>query len=438
MCAELDNDLMVLVLHFLKMPPKNSLKVEQERTRKLKEEVEQMEKMALQFTTIGSSGNSVQSVTFAGLGTAVAPAPAAQKSGQTKARTTNVRAAPPGSASRPPQARVPAPPHASHGPMASAKLTSSNASTGLVKPNAIKSPLPAISSRPSSGTTSTSRHQVASSSKYLSSKPQVSTASIGTGCVRSRKGSAVSSQASSRKSSISGPEDAGHRVPEAVTKQSVVNNLERKQSGRVLKRTSQSTNPQSVTEFLMREGDNFTLGKDIFIKGDAPISTACDMAIGDDSQLGSDICGPSPASTAEEKHDDSTAAAYEAKEQKIADTLGIPLEENSPKQQHVRFAVNDVATTEPTRNSSQGEACGTSNEAEAPVPYFAQMEKAIVLKTLTEMTRTQETPEERHARLLELALQETPAPIEGLDDDLNAELVISPEDIMAELATLVN
>ena len=60
------------------MPPKNSLKLEQERTKKLKEEVEQMERMALQFTSGGSSTASVQSITFAGLGTAVAPGPAAQ------------------------------------------------------------------------------------------------------------------------------------------------------------------------------------------------------------------------------------------------------------------------------------------------------------------------------------------------------------------------
>lgn len=420
------------------MPPKNSLKLEQERTRKLKEEVEQMERMTLQFTSGGSSTASVQSITFAGLGTAAAPGPAAQKSGQAKARTSSGKAAQPGSAPRPPQTRIPVPPHASHGPMASAKLTSSSTSATLVKPNAIKSPLPAISSRPSSGIAATSRHQVVQSSKQLISKSQGPITNAGAGGTRSRKGSAANSQSNSRKSSISGPEETRHIVSEASDKQNAAHVSERKSSAHVLKRTSQSTNPQSVSEFLMREGENFTLGKDIFLRGDVPISTACDMAIGDDLQLEPDACDSFPPSSTENPRGNDTLLSYQAKESEVADALAIPSEENSPKQQRVRFEVAEVATKERSHNSETGEACGTANESEAPVPYFAQIEKAMVLKTLTELSRTQESPEERHARLLEVALHETPAPIEGIDDDLNAELTISPEDIMAELATLVN
>lgn len=418
------------------MPPKNSLKLEQERTRKLKEEVEQMEKVALQFTSGASSAASIQSVTFAGLGTAITSGPAPQKSGQTKARTTSGKPAQPGSAPRQPQVRVPMPPHASHGPMASTKLTSSSTSSTLVKPNAIKSPLPAISSRPSSGTISVSRHQVVQSSKNLPTKPQGP--ATGVGGTRSRKSSASSSQANSRKSSISGPEETRHLISEAVVKQSVMQASEHKLSGRILRKTSSSANSQSVSKFLMREGENFTLGKDIFLKGDLPISTSCDMAIGDDSQLELDPCDPPPVSSKEGLHTDSTALQYQTQPLQITDTLAIPLEEQSPKQHHVRFEVVEDAAEEEVQNSNLAEACGIANEAEAPVPYFAQIEKAIVLKTLTELSRTQESPEERHARLLKVALHETPAPIEGVDDDLNAELVVSPEDIMAELATLVN
>lgn len=422
------------------MPPKNSLKVEQERTKRLKEEVEEMEKMALQFTTIGSSGGSVQSVTFAGLGTAVASTSSTQKSGQIKGRTGSGRPSQPGSAPRPPQARVPVPPHASHGPMASAKLTSSNTSTALVKPNAIKSPLPAISSRPLSGTTSISRHQVAPSLKHSNTKSQVSTTSTGTVGIRSRKSSAPNSQTSSRKNSVSCSEDSTHINSKAVTKQDAENNSDCKRSRHVLKRTSQPATSQFSIEFLTREGENFSLGKDIFIKGDLPISTTCDMAIGDDSQLESEVSNSSPTLIIEQNHSSSsiTVAPYESEGRNVAGSLEIPLEENPPKQQHVRFTTTEAVAKEPVRSSVQGEACGTESEARAPVPYFAQIEKAMVLKTLTEMSRTQETPEERHARLLELALQEASAPIEGVDEDLNAELVISPEDIMAELATLVN
>lgn len=418
------------------MPQKNNLKLEQERTRKLKEEVEQMEKVALQFTSGASSAASIQSVTFAGLGTAITSGPASQKSGQAKPRTTSGKPVQPSSAPRQAQVRVPMPPHASHGPMASTKLTSSSTSSTLVKPNAIKSPLPAISSRPSSGTISVSRHQVVQPSKHLSTKPQRPSAGIGG--TRSRKSSANSSQANSRKSSISGPEETVRPTSEAVTKQSTTQASDHKPAGHILRKTSSSANPQSVSEFLMREGENFTLGKDIFLKGDLPISTACDMAIGDDSQLELDPCDPSPPLSKDEPHIDSTTPPYQTQQLQMTNALAIPLEEQSPKQQRVRFEVAEDVTEKGAQNSSSAEACGTANEAETSVPYFAQIEKAIVLKTLTELSRAQESPEERHARLLKVALHETPAPIEGIDDDLNAELVISPEDIMAELATLVN
>lgn len=291
-----------------------------------------MEKLMGQGGLMGAS--SVNKVSFSGLGTISSSSSTTSKP---KSRVNSAK----GSSGTP----IPAPRGANaQGPLVAA--SSSNTAQAkttkprqaqVARPPPLKSPLPVVLSRPGSSTAPTSLGP-------SKSKPS-------------------SARASGTTTTASG---VGNEVRQRV----VI--------------TSNATSAKGVSGF---GGNEFTLGRDIFTGAS---SMACEMAIGDDSEVEPDLAVVKPEPAID------------------ATRLEPPRPATAPPK---------VETT----------ATGCDN-ATPETSYFQMLEKAVVLKSLSDACMQKESPEERQARLLALVMQET-----GECDD---EIAITEEDVLAELASL--
>ncbi|TNJ28888.1 hypothetical protein GMRT_15308 [Giardia muris] len=314
------------------MKRKSSVQDEQARTRQLREEVSSMEKLMGQGGLL--SGSNVSKVSFSGLGTVSS---SSSTSSKPKSRVSSAK----GTSSVP----IPAPRGTNaQGPIVAAS-SSSTAQAKTTKPRQsqisrpppLKSPLPVVLSRPGSSTAPTSF-----------------------GPPKSKPSSARASGTTTISSGVGG---------------------EGRQ--RVILATS-TTPAKGVSGFGCND---FTLGRDIFTG--AP-SLACEMAIGDDSEVEPDLAVVKPEPAID------------------AARLEPPRPATAPPKVETAAAGCDSATPETS--------------------YFQMLEKAVVLKSLSDACLQKESPEERQARLLALVMQET-----GECDD---EIAITKEDVLAELASL--